>query len=135
MDNSGGLAATNVSASSGQKVALSAHVIDAVGSHMVSGALVVAKPGSTADSGDLSQLPETAAGLAKNQLASGPIASVDTTADSASVTYTVTGSGVFPIVFIGQYETTADCSASPPFLDDASHSFFVEIQLGAVTAS
>ena len=129
----GSAGSADLSSAIGAPIALSAAVVDVGGSHLASGALVVARPGSTADAGDPSGLPSTSAALPANQVAQAQVAASAATDRSVGLSFMPASSGVYPIMFVGTYVTTDDCSASAPAVNDAAHTFQFVVPLGALT--
>jgi hypothetical protein len=129
----GSASTADLSAAIGAPTALSVNVADVAGSHLVSGKLVVARPGSTADSGNPSSLPPTSVELPANQIAQAPLAAGAATAPSSGLSFTPAASGVYPIMFVGTYVTTDDCTGTPPAAADAAHTFGFVDTLGTVT--
>jgi hypothetical protein len=121
------------SAAIGAPTALSVSVADVPGTHLVSGKLVVARPGSTADAGDPSRVRPTSAELPANQLAQASFGAGAAAARSAGLSFTPAASGVYPIMFVGTYVTTDDCTGTPPAAADAAHTYTFVATLGTVT--
>jgi len=129
----GSASAADLSSAIGAPIALSAAVVDVGGSHLASGALVVGRPGSTADAGDPSGLPSTSAALPANQVAQAQVAASAATDRSVGLAFMPASSGIYPIMFVGTYVTTDDCSASAPAVNDAAHTFQFVVPLGTIT--
>jgi hypothetical protein len=129
----GSAGAADLSAAIGAPTALSVAIADVGGSRLVSGTLVVARPGSTADAGAPSGLPPTAAALPANQLAQAPVTTGATASASTGLSFTPSGSGIYPIMFVGTYVTTDDCSASAPAVNDAANTYQFVATLGTIS--
>jgi hypothetical protein len=112
-------ASKDLDVKSGTKVTVVVTVADAAGSHMVSGTFIVAKPGSVATAGDPAGLPANAAALAPNQLST---ATLEQAASKgvAQLSYDEQATGDYPIVFVGTFRATSDCSAGSPVLPEAN---------------
>jgi len=112
---------------------LSVDVNDVSGSHVISGSVVVARPGSTADGGDPAGLPTTAAALPANQIATSTLAAGSAPARTISLSFAPSNPGSYPIMFIGKYQTTDDCSAIGTPETDAAHTMNFIVPLGIIT--
>jgi hypothetical protein len=111
-------ASEDLTVKAGTKVTIVVTVADKDGSHMVSGTLVVAKPGSIAAAGDPAGLPTNAAALPPNQLGTATLEQA-VGKRVAELSYDTQATGDYPIVFVGVYQATGDCSAGSPLLPNA----------------
>jgi hypothetical protein len=116
----------------GTSTSLMVQVTDQTGSHMISGILVVARPGSTIDAGDPAGLPSSSAALPANQLSTSDLPTGAANSRSASLGYIPPAKGTYPIVFLGTYATTADCSSTAPMPTDADHLMRLAVQVGTL---
>jgi len=116
----------------GKSLSVTVDMTDVAGAHFVSGTLVVARPGSQPDAGDLASIPSDAAALPVNQLASSAASSTGAKTWTATVAWVASARGAYPVVFMGTYLTTADCSGSGPFLSDPSHTMGMATQVATL---